>query len=569
MMAFFSSWTWRGRFDADGGQDAAPPVPRPGAYSRSCDSIDAMPPFALEAVDLGAALMPSMRKPHLCEPQQQQYHHHKCLGDLEKRGHRRNRSSGTFVAGSAEKSMAKKTRCGLCGAGSLERDVVNPRETAPCCSVDQHNPAWTQPSSRDFVAISQLGHGSFGRVYLVAHKSKVARAKRDGDASCLSALKAIPLELLNTRKKIEHVAYERRVVEALNDHPNVIQLRSAWRCPNALYLLTEVAWGGELFRHLQHKRRFEPRQVAFLATEISSALEHAHTLRIAYRDLKPENVLLDAVGHVKLVDFGLSKIIDGQFPADDATRGCRSLCGTPEYMAPETLARLEYGYSVDFWALGMLVAELLCGLPPWYTSDRDELFRRIRFDPLDLSPVAQAVVKGKCRGAPDTDMSEKAVQERWHTARDATSFVASLLDRNPLSRLGTCASPTTHTFIRRFGLSGLRPAQLQQLTPPYNPASIAQFQRDDASKDRAAAIAPSAMAQSRPRGFLHALSMHFGRGPLVSIDVNDISVELAKPNSNHDYHVKKVGELPQRSRAIRAWTYLPPPRQTRSQVPVV
>lgn len=568
MMAFLSSWTWRGRF---GSQDAAPPVPRPGAYSRSCDSIDAMPPFALEGVDLGTALMPSMHKSqHLCEP-----HHHKYLGEFEKRGHRRNRSSGggTLVAGSAEKGIVKKTRCGLCGTNALERDVVSPRETAPppCCSVEDHLSSKNQPSSRDLVAISQLGHGSFGRVYLVAHKSKVARAKRDGDASCLSALKAIPLELLNTRKKIEHVAYERRVLEALNDHPNVIQLRSAWRCPNALYLLTEVAWGGELFRHLQHKRRFEPRQVAFLATEISSALEHAHTLRIAYRDLKPENVLLDATGHVKLVDFGLSKIIGGQFPADDATRGCRSLCGTPEYMAPETLARLEYGYSVDFWALGMLVAELLCGLPPWYTSDRDELFRRIRFDPLDLSPVAQAVVKGKCRGAPDTDMSEKAVQERWHTARDATSFIASLLDRNPLSRLGTCASPTTHAFIRRFGLSGLHPAQLQKLTPPYNPATIAQFQRGDTTnQDRSATVAPSALVQARPCGFLHALSMHFGRGPLVSIDVNDISVELAKPNSNHDYHVKKVGELPQRSRAIRAWTYLPPPpRQTVSQGPVV
>ncbi|KAJ8608081.1 hypothetical protein CTAYLR_009629 [Chrysophaeum taylorii] len=427
--------------------------------------------------------------------------------EVEKRGHRRNRSHGQL-----EKN--KKTRCFSCGGQDAE-----------------------SPRGSELVAVSQLGHGSFGRVYLVTSKKK----KRTEDKSSLAALKAIPLASLNTKKKIEHVAYERRVVEALKDHPNVIELRGAWRCPNALYLLTEVAWGGELFRHLQHKRRFEPKQVCFLAAEIASALEHAHARRIAYRDLKPENVLLDAVGHVKLVDFGLSKIFEG--PNDDATRGCRSLCGTPEYMAPETLNRQEYGYAVDFWALGMLSAELLSGLPPWYTSDRDELFRRIRFDPLELSPVVQAVLKSK---------SDDATW-RWEVAREATDFVARLLDRNPHRRLGTSAPCNTHDLFKRFGYAGLQAARLHKLSPPYNPNAIAHLQQ------RRADDAP-------PKGNVaSALWTHFGRAPLVSIAVDDISRDLAKVPGADD--TKKVGDLPERSRAIRSWTYLqaappkPPPSQ--------
>mmetsp|Transcript_18564 Transcript_18564/g.22804 ORF Transcript_18564/g.22804 Transcript_18564/m.22804 type:complete len:371 (-) Transcript_18564:7-1119(-) len=303
------------------------------------------------------------------------------------------------------KSLRVGKRCGLC-VGATQDVVVNVASVV----VDTGNSSQRiedMPIEKDeMIAISQLGHGSFGRVYLVCGRSQVekikGKAKNIEHLTCserknLSALKSIPLAALNSKKKAEHVRYERRVVEMLQGHENIIQLRSAWRCSNALYLLTEVAWGGELFRHLQHKRRFEPRQVAFWTAEISSALTHAHTLRICYRDLKPENLLLDARGHIKLVDFGLSKILSlkcvGQDQAMDATNGCRSLCGTPEYMAPETLDRREYGYSVDFWALGMLTAELLSGLPPWYTNNRDELFRRIRFDPLDLSPVVHAILR--------------------------------------------------------------------------------------------------------------------------------------------------------------------------------
>mmetsp|Transcript_9381 Transcript_9381/g.29943 ORF Transcript_9381/g.29943 Transcript_9381/m.29943 type:complete len:505 (+) Transcript_9381:273-1787(+) len=488
----------------------------------------------------------------------------------EKRGHRRNRSCGTMSerAAATAQQHNKKTRCaGLCGAGG-EEAAVSPRLTVPK-RVEE------EVVSRDLVAISQLGHGSFGRVYLVGERSKVARAKAEEDASCLSALKAIPLESLNTRKKIEHVAYERRVVEALEAHPNVIELRGAWRCPNALYLLTEVAWGGELFRHLQHKRRFEPRQVAFIAAEIASALDHAHERRIAYRDLKPENVLLDAEGHVKLVDFGLSKIFDGPNPADDATSGCRSLCGTPEYMAPETLDRREYGWAVDFWALGMLVAELLSGLPPWYTSDRDELFRRVRYDPLDLTNVAHAVVKAKCRGSPEPDTSDRAVQHRTLIAKEATAFITRLLDRNPRQRLGLDGPCTSHPFFVRFGLDGLTAAQLQRLTPPYHPATIAKLQQQHqqplaavvTDDDDARPSLRAATRRNKPPGFLDALHTHFGRGPLVSIDVADISLELAKPATGHDDHVKKVGGLADRSRAIRSWTYRAPRFQQRRRQP--
>lgn len=506
MMSLLSSWSWTRREVAQ--------VPRPGAYSQELCGVS---PLNLEDADIETAVVPA-----LVEAWQEQ-----------KRGHRRNRSFGALNHSADKTVCVKKTRS----------EGARTTWTAAAAAA-----AATKRSS--LVAISQLGHGSFGHVYLVADR---ALRKDARDARCLAALKAIPLKALNTRKKLEHVAFERRVLESLHDHPNVIGLKGAWRCPNALYLLTEVAWGGELFRHLQHKRRFEPRQVAFLAAEISSALEHAHRRRIAYRDLKPENVLLDDRGHVKLVDFGLSKILENDDTRLDATKGCRSLCGTPEYMSPETLSRQDYGYAVDYWALGMLCAELLSGLPPWYTSNRDELFRRIRCERLDLSAVSQAVVKGKTRGAPDPDMSDRAIQLRWQIAKEATGFIEALLDRDPVTRLGVSGDPSRHAFFRRFHLSGLEPRQLSALDPPYNPSTIAQLLTEQQqSKQEPCRPLPSSGGRYE---FADQLWTNFGRANLVSIDVGDISVELAEQSHDDRLASAKVGTLADRSRAIRAWTY--------------
>jgi serum/glucocorticoid-regulated kinase 2 len=205
------------------------------------------------------------------------------------------------------------------------------------------------------------------------------------------------------RRQIERTRTERKVLSVVN-HPFIMKLHYAFQSPDKLYLVLDYCPGGELFFHLSRFRRFPERVARFYAAELLLALGHLHKRGIIYRDLKPENVLLDADGHVKLGDFGLAKA-----GIKHACEGATSMCGTPEYMAPEVLAQQGHGFCVDYWGLGMLVYEMMTGLPPWYTTDRAKLFRRLRSAPLDIpSYFSQA----------------------------SAGCVSSLLDRNPRRRLG-------------------------------------------------------------------------------------------------------------------------------------
>ena len=195
---------------------------------------------------------------------------------------------------------------------------------------------------RDCRAVAVLGQGSFGRVHLVTFQGGKF------------ALKSVAVASLTTPKKREHARSERVALALLRGHPNILRMHAAWTAPGALHLATECAWGGELFRHLQRRKRFAAAETRFIIAELAAALCHAHKHKVAYRDVKPENVLFGGTGHVLLADFGLSKIVsidEKDFP----TKGCISLCGTPEYMAPEVLDRAPYGGSVDWCVLRVLM----------------------------------------------------------------------------------------------------------------------------------------------------------------------------------------------------------------------
>merc|ERR1711904_287604 len=186
-------------------------------------------------------------------------------------------------------------------------------------------------------------------------------------------------------------------------HPFIVNLEYAFQTPKKLYFVLEYCPGGELFFHLSRAGRFSEGRCRFYASELLLAIQYMHSLNIIYRDLKPENVLLDAQGHAKLTDFGLSKEgIEDNFSA-------KSMCGTPEYLAPEIIEKRGHGKAVDWYSLGALMYEMLTGLPPFYTRDREQLFERIRRGELSYPSYVSDVAK---------------------------SLLQRMLDRDPPKRLG-------------------------------------------------------------------------------------------------------------------------------------
>jgi len=158
-------------------------------------------------------------------------------------------------------------------------------------------------------------------------------------------------------------------------------------------MVLEFCAGGEIFYHMNKVQRFSEKVSKFYFAEILLAIEYLHANNVFYRDLKPENILLDDEGHIKLADFGISRI---NFSERDRST---SFCGSPEYMSPEMLrASRVHGRCVDFYALGALLYEMLTGLPPHFSENRDEMYKRILNNnveyPRYLSPMAKSLLKG-------------------------------------------------------------------------------------------------------------------------------------------------------------------------------
>ena len=273
-----------------------------------------------------------------------------------------------------------------------------------------------------------LGKGSFGKVVLV---QKRQGEEKDG----LFAMKILKKTHLLKRGQIERTRTERRVLSVV-DHPFIMKLHFAFQTDDKLFLVLDYCAGGELFFHLSRYRRFPEQWTRFYAAELLLALAHLHSKGIIYRDLKPENVLLDSEGHVKLGDFGLAKA-----GIRHPYKGASSMCGTPEYMAPEILQNLGHGFCADYWGLGMLTYEMMTGLPPWYTTDRDLLYQRLRSAPLQIPSSFSPQV---------------------------SSCIISLLQRDPRRRLGVRGprSAMGHDFFR--GLD-FREVIYRRVQPPIRP----------------------------------------------------------------------------------------------------
>lgn len=175
-------------------------------------------------------------------------------------------------------------------------------------------------------------------------------------------------------KQIDHVRHERAILGDVSGHPYITNLLASFSDRDFLYLLLDYVPGGELFSYLRKLRRFEEGMARFYAAEIVLVLEYLHEQQggVAYRDLKPENLLLDGEGHIRLVDFGFAKRLGNK----DGSTETYTLCGTPEYLAPEVIRNNGHTTAVDWWALGILIYEFLTGYPPFWHQNPIEIYKQ-------------------------------------------------------------------------------------------------------------------------------------------------------------------------------------------------
>lgn len=209
-------------------------------------------------------------------------------------------------------------------------------------------------SLEDFTILKVIGSGAFGKVFLVEKKTKAP-----GKKNKLFAMKVLRKEFIIAKNQCAHTMTERRILEEL-ESPFIVKLAYAFQTEDKLYFVLEYVAGGELFFHLKQRGRFTEDEIRFFAAEIITFLGTLHNQGIIYRDLKPENILISKTGHLKFTDFGLSK--DGmEFEDRELTF---SVCGTPEYIAPEIIKQHGHSSAVDWWSLGILLCELYTGKPP-------------------------------------------------------------------------------------------------------------------------------------------------------------------------------------------------------------
>uniref|UniRef100_A0A8C3FZ59 protein kinase C n=1 Tax=Cyclopterus lumpus TaxID=8103 RepID=A0A8C3FZ59_CYCLU len=285
----------------------------------------------------------------------------------------------------------------------------------------------------DFTCISVLGRGHFGKVLL-------AENKKSGK---LYAIKALKKGDIVTRDEVDSLMCEKRIFEVINtsQHPFLVNLYGCFQTADHVCFVMAYSPGGDLMTHI-HTSIFTEEQARFYSSCVLLGLEFLHQNQIVYRDLKLDNLLMDADGFVRIADFGLCK--EGMSHGDRTT----TFCGTPEFLAPEVLTDNTYTRSVDWWGLGVLVYEMLVGESPFPGDDEEEVFDSIVNDdvrfPRFLSP-------------------------------ESVSLIQKLLQKNPEKRLGggeeDASEIKRHRFFKRMDWAALL---AKDLPPPFLPVIRAE-----------------------------------------------------------------------------------------------
>jgi len=303
---------------------------------------------------------------------------------------------------------------------------------------------------KHFDLIKVIGRGSYAKVLLVQLKT----------TKKMYAMKIIKKELVTDEEDIDWVQTEKHVFETASNYPFLVGLHSCFQTQERLFFVIEYVNGGDLMFHMQRQRKLPEEHARFYSAEIILALHFLHDKGIIYRDLKLDNVLLDCEGHIKLTDYGMCK--EG-IKSGDLTS---TFCGTPNYIAPEILRGEDYDFSVDWWALGVLMFEMMAGRSPFdivgnadnpEQNTEDYLFQvileKVIRIPRSLSVKASAVLKG---------FLNKIPQERLGCQMDGG--FQDILD---------------HIFFKTIDWDLL---QAKQIIPPYKPNLVDELGLDNFDK---------------------------------------------------------------------------------------
>jgi serum/glucocorticoid-regulated kinase 2 len=278
-----------------------------------------------------------------------------------------------------------------------------------------------------FTILSLLSVGNSSNVLLVRKK----------DCQDLFVMKIYSKKKLGRSEQVRRIQTEQQILRENLASPFLVKLHCSFQTRKKLFLVMDYCPGGDLFSVIHRHGRLTEGQTRFYCAQIVIAIEHLHSLGIVYRDLKPENVLIDHQGYIKLADFGLSKL------TCSSDQKIKSMCGTPEYFAPEIITAKEYGREVDYWSLGCIILEMLTGNPPFYNSNPLELFSSITTKKPKLPPFI---------------------------SQELGSLIASLLEKDPSKRLTT--NSKSHPWFKNVNWGRI---STKKYASPFTPEVGADF----------------------------------------------------------------------------------------------
>jgi tRNA A-37 threonylcarbamoyl transferase component Bud32 len=276
-------------------------------------------------------------------------------------------------------------------------------------------------SLNDFKLLKVLGRGTFGKVCLAQYKA----------TKKYYAMKIMKKNIILEHNQVTHTLLEKNILQNLN-YQFLVGMDFCFQTQERIYFAMNFIRGGELFSHLYKCKYFPEEKAKFYSAIVGLALEYLHTHGIVYRDIKPDNILIDEDGYLKLADFGMSKMLKDQEKAF-------SLCGTPEYFAPEIITREGHNKSADWWSYGILLYEMLYGIPPFYSKNTEKMF--------------ELITKAKLKFPQKIEVSD-----------DAKDLIKKLLVKNQDLRLG-CEGGfeeiKKHSFFKGFDFKALEEKKLE------------------------------------------------------------------------------------------------------------